>query len=50
MQPLKAEWIAKAEEDFSVAQREYARTNDVAFNVVCFHAQQAAEKFIKAVL
>ena len=50
MQPLTAEWIAKAEEDFAVGDRELARTESPAYNAVCFHAQQAAEKFIKAVV
>lgn len=50
MQPLTVEWIAKAEEDFAVGSRELARSESPAFNAVCFHAQQAAEKFIKAVI
>lgn len=50
MQPLTTEWLAKAEEDLAVAGREAARDESPAFNAVCFHAQQAAEKFIKAVL
>ncbi len=50
MHPLTTEWIAKAEEDLAVARREAARTEEPAFNAVCFHAQKAAEKFIEAVL
>jgi HEPN domain-containing protein len=50
MQPITAEWIAKAEEDFAVAGREFARIESPAYNAVCFHAQQAVEKFIKAVI
>lgn len=50
MQPLTAEWVAKAEEDFAVGCRELARSDSPAYNAVCFHAQQTAEKYIKAVI
>ena len=50
MRPLTAEWIAKAEEDFAVPSREFARLETPAYNTVCFHSQQAAEKFLKAAL
>lgn len=50
MRPLTAEWIAKAEEDFAVASREFARLDTPAYNTVCFHSQQAAEKFLKAAM
>jgi len=50
MRPLTGEWIAKAEEDFAVASREFARLETPAYNTVCFHSQQATEKFLKAAL
>ena len=48
MNPLTREWVEKAEEDFAVAQREAARGNPPPFNAICFHAQQCAEKYLKA--
>jgi HEPN domain-containing protein len=50
MRPLTAEWVAKAEEDFDLAQREKTNSPRPALDAVCFHAQQSAEKYIKAVL
>jgi HEPN domain-containing protein len=50
MRPLTAEWVAKAEEDFDLAKRERAVSPKPAFDAICFHAQQAAEKYLKAVL
>lgn len=47
MRPLTGEWIAKAEDDFAVASREFARLETPAYNTVCFHSQQAAEKLVK---
>jgi len=48
MNPLALEWIEKAEEDFHVAQREYRARKYPGYNAVCFHAQQCAEKYLKA--
>ncbi|MBI3010755.1 MAG: HEPN domain-containing protein [Candidatus Omnitrophica bacterium] len=43
-------WIKKAEEDYEAA-RTLARKRRVNLpNVVCFHAQQCAEKYLKALL
>jgi HEPN domain-containing protein len=44
------EWIAKAEGDFAVARREMRVRKDPNFDVVCYLAQQGAEKWIKAAL
>ena len=44
-----AEWVAKAEEDFSVALILIRRKN-VHAGAICFHCQQAAEKLLKALL
>jgi len=43
-------WIAKAENDLVAAQQILKLDQTCPFEVVCFHAQQSAEKFIKAVL
>jgi HEPN domain-containing protein len=48
MNPLSLEWIEKAEEDFHVAQREYRARKNPGYNAACFHAQQCAEKYLKA--
>lgn len=44
------EWIAKAEEDFSGAVHLNRRKRHPLPNLVCFHAQQCAEKYLKAYL
>ena len=48
MSPLTQEWVEKAEEDFRVATREYRARKHPAYNAACFHAQQCAEKYLKA--
>lgn len=50
MNPLTHEWVDKAEGDFLTAEREYRARKSPNFDAVCFHAQQAAEKYLKAVL
>ena len=49
MKSLTAEWVAKAEEDYSVATG-LLRRRKLPADSICFHSQQAAEKFLKAVL
>jgi len=49
MKPETQEWLEKAEGDLKVARRE-AQTTDPVYDAVCFHAQQCAEKYPKAVL
>jgi HEPN domain-containing protein len=49
MKPETQEWIEKAEGDFKVARREI-QTADPVYEAVCFHAQQCAEKYLKALL
>jgi HEPN domain-containing protein len=44
-----AQWILKAEEDWDVA-RDLAARKPPPRNAVCFHCQQAAEKYLKALL
>lgn len=48
MKPLTLEWIQKAEGDFITARREYTAPNDPNYDAACFHAQQCAEKYLKA--
>ncbi len=48
MNPVTQEWVDKAEEDFQVALREGRVRKFCSFNAVCFHAQQCAEKYLKA--
>ncbi len=44
-----AQWVKKAEENINVA-RELAAQKPPPRNAVCFHCQQAAEKYLKALL
>jgi len=50
MNPAVAEWIAKAEGDFVTAGRELRARKAPNYDAVCFHSQQCAEKYFKAVL
>jgi len=50
MKTLTREWIDKAEGDFSTASREIRVRKAPNYDAVCFHAQQCAEKYLKAVL
>lgn len=50
MRPESAEWVEKAEGDFHTATREAAAADFPNFDAVCFHAQQCAEKYLKALL
>jgi HEPN domain-containing protein len=49
MKQRTREWIEKAEGDWKMAQRE-VRAADPVWDGVCFHAQQCAEKYLKAFL
>ncbi|MHC4324287.1 MAG: HEPN domain-containing protein [Planctomycetota bacterium] len=48
MKPMTTEWIAKAEGDFAVMERECLVTENPNYDGICFHAQQCAEKYLKA--
>lgn len=50
MQPLTTEWIQKAEGDLATARRELRASTAHNFDAACFHAQQVAEKYLKALL
>jgi len=47
---LLLEWIRKAEEDYEVAMSLARKRKRPVPNSVCFHAQQCAEKYLKAFL
>ena len=48
MKPMALEWVAKAEGDFAVMEREARVRKKPNYDAVCFHAQQCAEKYLKA--
>lgn len=50
MKPAVAEWVSKAEGDFATAGREIRARKFPNYDAVCFHCQQCAEKYPKAVL
>jgi len=50
MNPLVREWIEKAEGDFITAGRELRARKSPNYDAVCFHSQQCAEKYLKAIL
>jgi HEPN domain-containing protein len=50
MNPLTFEWIRKAEGDWATLGRELRARKNPNFDAACFHAQQCAEKYLKALL
>jgi HEPN domain-containing protein len=44
------EWTEKAAGDYATAARELRVASSPNYDAVCFHAQQAAEKWMKALL
>ena len=50
MHELTAEWVAKAEGDFATAGREVRARKRPNYDSACFHSQQMAEKYLKALL
>ncbi|MGB4598723.1 MAG: HEPN domain-containing protein [Trichlorobacter sp.] len=50
MKPETGEWTTKAEADLATAQREAVVDESPNYDAVCFHAQQCAEKYLKAVM
>ena len=47
---LIREWIVKAEEDYAVLEVLSHQRKRRVFDSICFHAQQCAEKYLKALL
>ena len=43
-------WIKKAEEDLVVSEKLFSLDEKIYNNIICFHCQQAVEKYIKAFL
>ncbi len=43
-------WVEKAEHDLAAAAHLLTLGDTCPFDVICFHAQQAAEKYLKALL
>jgi HEPN domain-containing protein len=48
MKPMTREWVAKAEGDFAMVERESLARKNPSYDGLCFHAQQCAEKYLKA--
>lgn len=44
------DWVVKAEEDYEVLRTLIRKRKPNVSNAVCFHAQQCAEKYLKAFL
>ncbi len=44
------EWLKKAEQDFEYARIGMRQKKNLLYDGVCFHAQQCAEKYVKAFL
>ena len=45
---LSREWLNKAEEDFGFASKNLSDPTISYYSQICFHFQQAAEKYLKA--
>ena len=48
MKSMTSEQVAKAEADFATMERERAVKDTPNYDGICFHAQQCAEKYLKA--
>ena len=48
MNPLTLEWIQRAEADYIAVQQLLLTANPLLHNIICFHAQQCIEKYLKA--
>lgn len=48
MKPMTDEWVTKAEGDFATMLRESQVLENPNYDGICFHAQQCAEKYLKA--
>jgi HEPN domain-containing protein len=47
---LTRQWVGKAEEDLKNAEHTLTLGEDCPLGTVCFHGQQCAEKYLKALL
>ena len=48
MNPVVREWIKKAEGDYKASMKLASEDDADVFDAICFHAQQCAEKYLKA--
>lgn len=48
MKPITLEWVEKAEGDWISSGREFRARKSPNYDSACFHAQQCAEKYLKA--
>lgn len=48
MNPLTQEWIQRGEADYVTVQQLLSTANPLLHNIICFHAQQCIEKYLKA--
>jgi HEPN domain-containing protein len=48
MKPMTVEWVEKAEGDFAMVLRESRARKNPCHDGACYHAQQSAEKYLKA--
>lgn len=48
MKPITLEWVNKAEGDYTMLERESRARKNPNYDGICFHAQQCAEKYLKA--
>jgi len=48
MKSITQEWIEKAEGDWATLRREIRARKNPNYEAACFHAQQCAEKYLKA--
>lgn len=48
MKPITREWISKAEGDWTATGLLFRARGSVNYEATCFHAQQCAEKYLKA--
>jgi HEPN domain-containing protein len=44
------QWIGKAEHDLTTARHTLTLKEECPFDTICFHSQQCAEKYLKALL
>jgi len=47
---LVRQWVEKAENDLRTAEHTIKLRKNCPFDTICFHSQQCAEKYIKAML
>ena len=48
--PIVAEWLRYANMDFATAKFDFENMHPAPLEIICYHCQQAAEKFLKAII